>query len=253
MKKIFSIALYAALAIMIPLSSCKKVDNSPAPTPTGILAFHLHTNIDTAECDSGTIATDATGRKFQLNIAQMYISGVKLKKMDGTFYTVSNAVILKTIAEEEYVIASVPAGNYSSVSFNVGLDAATDQTDPSTYPASSPLSPQNPSMWFGSTAQGYMFVNVQGLADTTATHTGPVNSAFSYQVGTPALLKTVDMPQKNFVVLAGQEQFVHMIIDYGVLLQGVNFKTQSTATPFSNLPVATQIANNIPAAFHYED
>jgi hypothetical protein len=255
-KKITLIIIAATLLTIF--FSCRKKDTttSTPPTPKGDLYFHLHTNIDTTEADSGIVCSDAAGRKFQLNIAQFYLSGIALKKTDGSVYNISGAYVLKTISEEVYMVASgVPAGNYSSVSFNVGIDASTNQTDPASH-SPGPLAMQDPSMWFGSTSQGYIFVNVQGLADTSATHTGTVNYPFSYKLGTSSLLRTVNMPSQAFSVVANQSAVVHMVADCGKLLEGVNFKTQNSATPFGNaaeVSTAAQIANNIQNMFRYEE
>ena len=235
---------------ILSLSSCHK-DNPPTPAPAmGLVYFHLHTNIDTTEADSGVVCHDATGRHFQLNIAQLYLSNIVLHKPDNTTYTVTGAYVLKIIANEEYLVGQAPAGNYTSVSFNVGIDAATNAMNPSMMTGC--LAPQTPSMWFGSIAQGYMFANVQGVADTTAAQAGPVNCAFSYQLGTSAMLETVNLPSQPFTVVSGQTALVHIICDYGRMLQGIDFKTQSMATPFSNAGVAAQIAANVPFMFHYE-
>jgi hypothetical protein len=236
-------------AMMFSFNSCKK-DDTPTPEASGTLYMHIHTNVDTTEADSGLVCTDATGRHYQLNLAQFYMSNIVLHKADGTTYTVPNTYELKTIDVEEYLVAGVPAGNYSYVSFDVGIDAATNAMDPSMMGGG--LGPQTPSMWFGSTTQGYMFMNVQGIADTTAAQTGPVNCAFSYQLGTSSMLRNVTLPAQAFSVVSGQAQIVHIIADYGHLLQGINFKTQGNATPFVNAAVATQIANNIPNMFRYE-
>src|SRR5579872_5697205 len=160
----------AVITCLTVFFSCKKKDTTVAPAPTtpmGTLAFHLHTNIDTTETDSGRICKDAGGRRFQLNVAQFYASGIVAIRSDGSKVPLSNVYILKTMAKEEYVIGSIPAGNYNSVSFNVGIDSAANKTAPSSHAAPSVLGAQIPNMWFGSTAQGYIFMNVQGLADTT--------------------------------------------------------------------------------------
>jgi len=251
MKKII---LFAVVLIILSLTSCKK-DTIPAPTPMGTLAFHLHSNIDTNEVSVDSICKDASGRRLKLSVAQFYVSGIVAIKSDGSKIAMSNVCILKTIANEEYVIGTVSAGNYNSVSFNVGMDAAINQTAPSSHEASSVLSAQSPSMWFGSTAQGYIFMNVKGFADTSAANNGQVNNPFSYQLGTSAMLKTINMSNKPFGVVANKTQFIHIICDYGKLLSGVNFKTQNIATPFgtsAEQATATQIANNITTMFHYE-
>jgi hypothetical protein len=242
--------ILAALIFVTTLISpaCKK---DPAPTPTGNLVFHIHTNIDTNEVDAGVVAADAYGRHFQLNVAELLISGVQLKKTDGSFQTVDNVYILKTIDQEVYTIGSVPAGNYVSVRFNVGVDAAANAKAPSAFSSPNPLA--DAANWFGTTAQGYIFANLQGKADVTVGQTGPVDQSFSYQLGTSTMLKTVSLPDKAFTVVAKQDNFVHLTADYGIMLQGVDFKTQSTGTPVSNTGVAQKIADNIPNMFRYEE
>ena len=157
----------ATLILMIGSTfSCKK-KVTPAPKasaqPQGVLYIHIHTDIDTTEVDSGVVAKDATGRRFQLDTAEFYICNIKLKKVDGAYISAGKVYLLKTIAQEAYMVGNVPAGNYLSASFDVGIDAATNQKDPASYSTSSSLSAQNPSMWFGSTSKGYMFVNVSGI------------------------------------------------------------------------------------------
>jgi hypothetical protein len=243
--------------------SCKKdstTSTTTPPTPMGTIAVHLHTNIDTTEVDSGIVVLDnSSGKKFQLNIAQFYMSGVVAHKADGTAEPISNAYILKTMRQEMYVIGQVPTGNYKSISFNVGIDATTNSTDPSAH--TGVLGVQNPNMWFGWQWQGYIFMNVQGYADTTTTHTGPANQPFIYQLGGNTQLKTINMPAMptNLVVTTSNTNALpaefHIICDYGVLLNNVNFKTNNTAaTPFnSDSVIVKAISNNIPNMFKYED
>jgi len=240
--------------------SCKKKDTTTPPTPMGTIAFHLHTNINTTEADSGAVVMDYVhNKKFQLNVAQFYISGVVAYKADGTAEPVSNTYLLKNIAEEEYIIGQVPTGVYSKISFNVGIDATTNANNPLGH--TGVLGTQNPTMWFGNITQGYIFMNVQGYADTTATYTGNANQHFSYQLGGNAQLKTINMPAmaSNVAVTASSTTALpaefHVICDYGVLLNNVNFKIQTTASPFGTSTeqlTEQQIWNNLPNMFRYE-
>lgn len=226
-------------------------DKDPAPTPTGNLYFHIHTDIDTTEVEAGDVAADATGRHFQLDKAKLFISGIQLKKTDGTYVSVDNVYLLKTIEEEEYEVGQVPAGNYLGVRFNVGVDATANAKAPTSFASTSPLS--DPTAWFGSTAQGFIFMDLQGKADVSAGQTGPVDQAFSYQLGTSSMLKTVTLPDQAFSVVANQDNLVHLIADYGAALTGIDFKTQPTGTPVSGSGVAQKIADNIPNMFRYEE
>ena len=94
-------------------------------------------------------------------------------------------------------------------------------------------------------------MNIQGYADTSANQSGQY-APFSYQTGTNPELEHVIMPAKAFTVVANQQYLIHIIADYGKLLQNVNFKTQATSNPWDNLPVIQGIAANIPNMFRYE-
>lgn len=236
-------------------ATCKKDDdktNNNNTTANGKLLFHLHTNIADTEAEYGDKAANADGRMMTLSLAQLYISGVKLIKTDGSSININNAYLLVKTGEEQYLVGDAPAGNYTTVSFNVGIDADANKIDPSTQPASSVLSPQNPSMWFGATDKGYIFVNVAGTIDTSANKNGVANYPFSYKIGSDALLKTVTMPTKSFTISPDQAQEVHLVADYSMLLNGLNLKTENMNATYYNQNLAAKVAGNIPQMFRYE-
>ena len=254
MKKYFFITLLSIAALFIVRCTKK---NNVALVPTGHLYFHLHTNIDSFEVgDYGSVIQAINGRNVSLSLAQMYISNIELVKLDGSIYPVTGKVVLKHFETEAYLIGNVPAGNYKSIRFSVGLGAAensmTAVAGDSVY--------YHPEMWFGNNAQpmGYVFLNVQGKIDTTAHANGTEAQMvpFSYKIGTLANSRQVIMPDQNFTVLPDQEDYEHIIINYMRVFDGidlskaVNLSVQSTADNSNTL--ATQISNNIPKLFHYE-
>jgi hypothetical protein len=196
------------------------------------------------------------GRRISVDMAQLYLSDFKLVKLDGTTYDVPNAVILQVQESESYFLANVPAGNYKSISFSVGLDATTNLK----VPSSSPTDVLNrPDMWFGASAQpsGYVFVNFQGSIDTTTIpNPAGVLQPFSYKIGTNANLKQVTMPAQNYSVAPGQTQVIHIVTDYNKLFTNVQLNNQSNlmiASPADNgTALGTTISNNIPSMFDYE-
>jgi hypothetical protein len=253
MKKHISTYSLLILAVgLLSLTSCKKESMATVTPPAnnnntsqmGTLYFHIHTNISNTEADSGVVVHDTiTNRQFKLNTAQFFISNVVAHASSGTSYTISGVYLLKTIGEEHYLVGNVPAGNYSYVSFDVGVDSAANSKQPSAYTAPNPLA--TASMynggWFGGT---FIFMNIEGYADTSSNQSGKF-APFSYQTGTD--------PAKAFTVGANQQYLIHIIADYGKLLQNVNFKTQATSNPWDNLPVIQAIAANIPNMFRYEN
>ena len=231
-------------------------------TSTGTFLMHLHTNIDTNEVDDpATLYSDASGRHLSISTAQFYVSNVVLTNVNGSTYTIKDARILKNIDSEQYVLGTAPIGTYSSVTFDVGLDATTNALQPTGFTTTGYI--PNSSMWFGSTTQGFMFMKLQGMADTTTAQTGTNLVPFSYEIGSSANLKTVTMPTRGsgsyssyqpYILTSGGYNYIHIICDYGKLLSVVNFKTQdSTDTYTTNPSLSNTIANNITNMFRYEE
>jgi len=222
--------------------------------------FHLHTNIDTNEVDdTSALYRDSSGRHFGLSTAQFYISNIMLHNVNGSMYTISGAIVLKNIDSEQYVIGQVPVGTYDDVMFDVGLNPTTNALQPSGFTTTGYI--PNSSMWYGNATQGYMFMKLQGFADTTTAQSGTNLVHFSYEIGGSSNLKSVTMPMRTgnpyylyTVTAGGGNNYIHIICDYGKLLSGINFKTQDSTDSYTlNPTVATTIANNIPNLFHYEE
>jgi hypothetical protein len=249
--------VFALLSIIF---SCKKsADTTPANTTlaptTGTLYFHLHTDVDTNEvANYGDIYVLTGGRKISVSKAQLYISNIQLVRADSSVYTVPNTVLLKVQEIEPYLVGNVPAGNYVTVRFTVGLDSSTNAK----VPTSSDTTFNNSSMWFGGSAQpsGYVFVNFQGTIDTTLAGNSNKLIPFMYMIGTTANKRLVTMPYQGFTITSGQAQYIHMIIDYNKLLTGVNLSNGNNLMVMSptgnNSTIATTISNNIPTIFQYE-
>ncbi len=254
MKKIITNnSLIALVVAMFFFAGCKKKDTTTTPVKYGSLSFHIITNIATTVVDSGIVGVDASGIHFQMNLAEFYISDITLHATTGKSVDLSSVYLLKTLGKLDYFVDSIPVGEYSSISFNVGVAAAANAKLPTDNSAASPLYTQVPSMWFGSTTLGYIFMNVQGKADTSAANTGTVNYPFTMQLGGNASLKTVNMPTLAFSVTENTAQTITVIADYGKLFQGITFGSlfPNPTTSYSNPGVCSQIANNIPTMFRY--
>ena len=254
MKKYFTLIILS-ITLIINFSCSTKKDATPEVL--GQLYFHLHTNIDSTEVPGlDSLVHSNTGRKISLNFTQFYISNIKLVKLDGSLYSVPNKVLLKTFWNELYLIGNVPAGNYKSVQFTVGFDSLTAIKNP----ISTDTVFNHTEMWFGSAAQpaGYVFLNLRGKIDTSLAANALVNqmAPFTFKIGTYANAKSISLPNENFTVSPNQTQYVHLIINYMKLFDGIdltkpgNLSVQNISE--NSYAVAKQITNNIPAMFSYE-
>ena len=239
-------------------TSCTKPSNSGGTT--GTFYIHLHTDIDTNEvADTTVLYRDAMGRHFSLKTAQFFLSNIVLQNANGTSYTVANAIILKNIDSEAFLICNAPIGAYTSVSFNVGLDSSTNTKTPGVINIYGYI--PTSTMWYGTNISGYNFMKLQGFADTSLMQTGVNPVPFSYLIGSETNLRKVTMPirsastaYKPYLLTANSIVYIHIICDYGKLLSVINFNTQDSTDSYTlNPSIATKIADNIPNMFHYEE
>jgi hypothetical protein len=251
--------LYLSLIILFLNVGCKKTVEPPEPEPEkGTVYMHLHTFVGINEVDLYNIVyTDENDRKISVSISQLYMSNIQLVKADGSLVSIPDTIILKVQDQETYAIGNVPAGNYKSIRFNVGLDPTSNAKTPT----SSDSDELNHSeMWFGSSAQpeGYVFFNIQGKIDTTSDASGTIAQMqpFVYKIGTNANLKQVTMPDQTYTVSPNQAQYIHLYYDVSKLFNGIQLNQQSNlsvATAADNSgTLAEKIRNNIPSMFTYE-
>jgi hypothetical protein len=230
--------------ILLFSSSCK--DSTVA---TGKLSFHMHTNIDTSEVDSlGKYFKDATGRQVSLSRAQFYFSNVSFTKADGTKFTMTGNYYLKRYENEVNLIGAVPAGDYTTVNFDLGVDAAANAIAPTghTGQLDSVLSMTNIDMWNGTTALGYMFMDAEGIVDYQGTPTG-----FNYKISSNTSLRTITLTGKTITVLPNKDNLVHLTCDYGALIKGVTISPG--VNQYANNPtITTKLANAFQGMFRYE-
>jgi len=249
---IHSIFLFCAILM---LASCHKVNNT---TPLATVGLHMHTSIDTVQVDpavgAGQFYYDSAGRLESVTLAQMYVTNISLRdKSTQQWYTVANSIILKRIQNELYPIGSVPASTYDAVRFTIGLGNTLNGRTPSWYSATTGadtvLSTVEQSVMWGSgtagmagMASGYTFLNVQGYDSTD-------HVAYSYQLGGYGDTVVVTLPYTAGFTLAANEpqitQYIHIIADYGQLLQHINLGVHPNGSFYSTQPANVTNANNV--------
>jgi hypothetical protein len=259
MRKLIKLLHCFVFLVFCLLISCKKSDittkddlqgdNNSSNTPQGILKFHLHTYIGESEVDAYDITyLDEQGRKIAISLAQLYISDIQLVRLDDSFFTVPDKAILKFFESDTSPVGQVPVGNYKSIRFKVGINS---------FSGADSLIFKEPSMWFSNQAKPneYVYFNFQGKIDTTS-NLGGLMAPFCYKIGANSSLIEVNMPIKNFTVLKDQIQYLHMIIDYSKIFNGIELNNPSSLSVNSvddnSLELADKLKNNIPLMFKYE-
>lgn len=111
---------------------------------------------------------------MNFQILQYYISGVQLKKEDGTWWSEEESYHLITATEANTapsIEIDAPIGNYTGVKYRIGVDSTRNVSGAQT----GALSPSNGMFWSWNT--GYIFVKAEG------TSADAPNGTFKYHLG----------------------------------------------------------------------
>jgi hypothetical protein len=246
----FSLSFFVAALLFG--SSCKKL-----PTDTSLLVLNFHSYYGSDSVLMGKSHITASGDSISFSRASFYVSGVQLINTAGTSVAVPGNILVTSTTGLNIVMGSVPVDTYKSISFYIGIAPAFNHVDPGTY-TSGPLAAQVPAMHFSTDSIGYIFMAVEGLADSTNNHASP-NKAFSYHIGTDALLETVNLPDHSvapytaFAATGTKVVTINMIADFSRFLQNVNIPQQLVTNTTDNVVLADTLAAHIPLMFRYQN
>lgn len=127
----------------------------------------------------GQLYTDEQGRKVEITRVQYYLSGISLTHDAGQTTDLTSTYVLASANISEYSLGSADVSSVEGISFDLGVDQATNHLDPSQYADNHPLALQSPSMHWGWSA-GYRFVVIEGNIDSDGDN--QVDKLFQFHV-----------------------------------------------------------------------
>jgi len=111
-----------------------------------------------------TQSSNNMNNPFSVDRMEYYLSNFILVHDAGTETAITDLHALVNGGNETQIsLGSLNFTTIEGIKFSVGVDAAFNHLDPSTYPQTDPLAPKNPSMHWGWTS-GYRFVAMEGSA-----------------------------------------------------------------------------------------
>ncbi|MDB5236055.1 MAG: hypothetical protein JWR44_3048 [Hymenobacter sp.] len=126
-KSLTLAALWLALPLTVLFAGCTKDEGEPAAT-TSSFAIEMEPVVDGAPLVlNAQTYTKSDGQTFTVSKFKFLVSNVKLTKADGTSYAVPDGYYLidaGTSSSTHFVIDKVPVGDYTGLSFIVGVDQA---------------------------------------------------------------------------------------------------------------------------------
>lgn len=255
--KHFSVALVLLFAL-----SCKKNNDTLSDTPGELsIEFDNIAGDKNLQLNTG-VYTNAAGEQFSISVLQYFISNIKLKKSDGTEYVVpqdsSYFMINESDEESQSVELKVPQGDYTSLTFTVGVDSLRSTMDISKR--TGVLDPANYTdhgMYWGWNS-GYIFLKMEGKSAVA-----PGDGTFRYHIGgfggysAPSInnIKQVTLNLSTAgaaKVREDKETNIHLLADVLKVFTGAsNISIAANATVMSGT-FSANIANNYAGMFRHD-
>jgi cytochrome c peroxidase len=131
------------------------------------------------------------GNELSVTRLAYLLSAVRLRRADGSWLGANDwfAFVNAAAPQTELALGDIPPGRYSALRFDLGLDAATDASDPAQRPPGHPLHPDvNGLHW--SWRKGYIFLALEGRWQPPDGTPG----GYSYHLAGETCRGTVEVP-----------------------------------------------------------
>ncbi|RSK33870.1 MbnP family protein [Hymenobacter metallilatus] len=156
--KFRSFTLLCFSFLTIALAACK--EDADVLAPAGTLDIELDHVVGTTPLTltTGTYTTPL-GQQFTVSTFNYYLSNIRLKKADGTEYAEPESYHLVKESDattKAFTLKDVPAGDYTSLSFTIGVDSARNVSGAQT----GALDPSNGMFWTWNS--GYIYTKLEG-------------------------------------------------------------------------------------------
>ncbi len=147
------------------------------------------------------------------------LSGLALQRQDGRWVESRDWFAYLSVAAGRLTAkgSGIPVGDYKGIRFRIGVDEATNKSDPNRYAPEHALNPQVNGLHWGWQG-GYIFMALEGRLP---------DGGFSYHIANAAQLMTVELPVE---FRGGRPLTVALELDVQRVLAGIDFAKDGTST-----------------------
>lgn len=250
-KRIVALGLLVIITIIISFS-CDKNKGS------GTLRMQLNPKVEGSALDVlGTIYIDPVQDvRYKITNLQFYISNIILTKKDNSTVSLSKADDVRLFKWKDEIINSadfkIPAGEYSKITFTIGLTDAINATVPDDYNTDHPLGSNSGNYWIMNNS--FIFSRLEGFVDSSNTSGAPLSNSFIYHIGGNSYTRDVTL-NKEFVVDEDAVSDFPISMEVDKLWNGPTpliFKTEMETHTTNKPDIANRLLNNYAASFIIE-
>lgn len=207
--------------------------------------------------------TNSSNEEFSVSMLQYYVSNIKLTRTDGVEFTVpqdsSYFLVRENDAATRYAKIKVPEGEYSSLSFVLGVDSLRSTMDLSQRKGVlDPAGGMEDGMYWGWT-MGYIFFKLEG--NSPLAPVDPTGARkFRYHIGgfgnsqiNNIKTVTVDLNAGGIAkVRKGRESNIHLMVDVAKFFGGSQQVSIAAHPSVMFSTFSTQVAKNFNGMFRHD-
>lgn len=265
MKHTITIGLLSVITLALAVFACDPPDTSP--TELGHMRFVVDNVVGTSDLKLGTDTyQNAAGESFTVTKFNYFLSNIHLRREDGSDFVVPQDKSYFLVEEDKpasqtITLTDVPVGNYTGITFLVGVDSLRSLANISqrTGVLDPGVATHDPMYWEWNS--GYIFMKLEG---TSSAAPATQNNLFLYHIGgfgggydgkkTINNLRTVAIPFKSDVATV-QTNVTPTVALKTDVLKLFNGSTQLRIAQHSSVmfeDYSTNIANNGAHMFSYD-
>lgn len=212
-------SLLGVLLLSMILFSCKEDEPTvcpPNPEPQDQLRISVQPTFGASTLYLDSVVTTQEGYNLKFTDIKFYMQDVRNgsnQMLDaGLFdYRERGTVLLQTFGEKN---------NYSSLQANLGVDAAINHNDPSAFPNESMLNIVNSNDMHWGWSPGYIFVKIEGKADTINDAIDLFDHNIVFHTGLDVNLQSLDFSNLIWQDQGSGVYELQMKLDMATFLQG---------------------------------
>jgi len=247
--------------VLLMLNACKK--DPPVEPEQTLFQVEFDGVVGELPFELGQTYTHIPGQDYQLERFRFLLSDMVLVNANGEEVALESDMLVDlgektfrtpdSLNDEGVSMAwSVPAGEYRSIKFNLGIPESRNNGNPADFPSSHPLSIRRGMHWTWST--GYIFMQIDGRADTLDDGQASFDHGLVFHPGTNDLFKSFTWDESTFTIEAGQTYTQTVKVDLAKVfaansgdvldLRKDNF-THSTPVGSDAFTLAERVMNNL--------
>lgn len=265
--RIHSIGIILISGLIFSLTSCKKdsVDYQPENLAPLSVEFDNIAGEENLQLNTGNYK-NAAGETFSVNLLQYFISNIKVTTSAGVEYTVtqdsSYFLIKESDVASRFATVKVPEGEYSKLSFVLGVDSLRNTMDISKRTGVlDPTGSMEDGMYW-TWNSGYIFFKMEGASASVPT-TVDANQKFRFHIGgfggysAPTInnIKTVTIDLSAGGVAKARKDRnanIHLMVDVMKVFNGTTNISLANTSQIMFSDYSVNVANNYASMFHHD-